>query len=175
MSEPNVRIRVKVGVNEAEIEAPLASLRQTIELLPEVIQRIPRTVARAETSPTSAQPVAADAERSRATEGIPSLIPQIKIERDDSLMNVITKLFSDSWGKRPHKLADVRGILESYGMVYSKQSVAVALLRLAQTGKLRRFKDQTGEFIYTASTVLAPERTEVVQLAEDVVLPPANL
>ncbi len=175
MSEPNVKIRVKVGVNEVEIEAPLASLRQAIELLPEVIQRIPGTAGRAETSSTLAPLVSTDAGRGGAAEGVPPFVPQIKIERDDSLMNVITKLFADSWGKRPRKLADVREVLDSYGMVYPKQSVAVALLRLAQTGKLRRFKDQTGEFIYTASTVLAPERTEAIQQAEDVVLPPANL
>ncbi len=173
MSEANVRIRVKVGVNEAEIEAPLSSLRQTIELLPEIIQRIPRPTARAETPQTTGPPSPSETEKP-TTESLRSKIPEIKIERDDSLTNVITKLFSDSWGKRPQKLADVREILESYGMVYSKQSVAVALLRLAQAGKLRRFKDEGGEFIYTASTGLSAEPSDLSQPAEELALQPAN-
>ncbi|MCP8309767.1 MAG: hypothetical protein H3Z53_04590, partial [archaeon] len=80
--------------------------------------------------------------------------PEIKVERDDSLPNVITKFFKDEWGRHPRKLSDVRDVLESYGLIYPKQSVAVALLRLAKEGKLRRFKDEGGEFVYTSSTSL---------------------
>lgn len=42
-------------MNEAEIEAPLSRLGQTVELLAEVIQRIPRISARAETTQTAVQ------------------------------------------------------------------------------------------------------------------------
>ncbi|HYR04747.1 MAG TPA: hypothetical protein VEO75_05095, partial [Nitrososphaerales archaeon] len=42
--------------------------------------------------------------------------------------------------------------LQSYGLNYPKQSVAVALLRLAKGSKIRRFKGEGGEFVYTVST-----------------------
>lgn len=38
-------------------------------------------------------------------------------------------------------------------MNYPKQSVAVALLRLAKTTKIRRFKAEDGEYVYTTSSV----------------------
>jgi len=50
----------------------------------------------------------------------------------------------------------VREVLQSYGMNYPKQSVAVALLRLAKATKIRRFKAEDGEFVYTASAMPLP-------------------
>jgi hypothetical protein len=46
---------------------------------------------------------------------------------------------------------EVREALQSYGLNYPKQSVAVALLRLAKGSKIRRFKGDAGEYLYTAS------------------------
>jgi len=54
------------------------------------------------------------------------------------------------WGREKRKLSDVREALQSYGLNYPKQSVAVALLRLAKTSKLRRFKAEDGEYVYTS-------------------------
>ncbi|MFC1755742.1 hypothetical protein ACFL96_20520, partial [Thermoproteota archaeon] len=83
--------------------------------------------------------------------------PEIHIDRGDSLTEIIVKLFVQLWGSKPRKLGEIREVLQSYGQVYPKQSVAVALLRLAQSGRLRRFKGESGEYVYTASTTLAPE------------------
>ncbi len=73
------------------------------------------------------------------------------LEKGDSLAEVIGKFFSGPWGRERRKLSDVREALQSYGLNYPKQSVAVALLRLAKTTKLRRFKAEDGEFVYTAA------------------------
>ena len=49
--------------------------------------------------------------------------------------------------------------MQSYGLNYPKQSVAVALLRLAKATKLRRFKAEDGEYVYTSAlNVAAPHR-----------------
>jgi hypothetical protein len=85
----------------------------------------------------------------------PSSIPTVTIEKGDSLSDVISKFFSDSWGRSPKKLMEVREALQSYGLNYPKQSVAVALLRLAKGSRIRRFKGEGGEFVYTASTGVA--------------------
>ena len=78
------------------------------------------------------------------------------LQKSDSLSEIVSKIFKESWGRKPRKLNQVREVLESYGLIYPKQSVAVTLLRLAQSGKLRRFKDE-GEFVYTASTSLSAQ------------------
>ena len=65
---------------------------------------------------------------------------------------MISKFFADPWGMSPRKLMEVREALQSYGLNYPKQSVAVALLRLAKSSRIRRFKGEGGEYVYTAST-----------------------
>ena len=67
---------------------------------------------------------------------------------------MIGKFFSGPWGRDRRKLSDVREALQSYGLNYPKQSVAVALLRLAKTTKIRRFKGEDGEFVYTSASTI---------------------
>jgi len=149
MSESIVKIKIKLGVNEAEIEAPLSVIKEAIHLLPEVVQHLPKS------TPAHLQTKFELVPEANIKEGktgdIAKILPEIKVEKNDSLPNVIIKFFQDSWGRQPHKLNDIKDALESYGLIYPKQSVAVALLRLAKDGKLRRFKDESGEYIYTSS------------------------
>jgi hypothetical protein len=154
----NVKIRVKSGESEAEVEASLSSIREAIQLIPEILAKLPRagagTRSLAVGSPgdvaaTKGPELESSAAQSPAT---PSAIPAVMIEKGDSLSDVISKFFSDSWGRSPRRLMEVREALQSYGLNYPKQSVAVALLRLAKGSRLRRFKGETGEYVYTAST-----------------------
>ena len=80
----------------------------------------------------------------------------VALEKGDSLSDVIGRFFADPWGRERRKLSDVREALQSYGLNYPKQSVAVALLRLAKTTKIRRFKADDGEFVYTSSAMMVP-------------------
>ena len=80
-----------------------------------------------------------------------SQYPKIIIEKNDSLSVIILKMFEDEWGKNPRKLNQVKEALEARGLIYPRQSVAVSLLRLAQSGKLRRFKGKNGEFVYVSA------------------------
>ncbi len=154
MSENIVKIRVRLGVNEAEIEAPLSAVKEALHLIPELVQHLPQSVATQPLQTKTESMAKIPTEEEFLTETKPKALPEIKVEKDDSLPNVITKFFKDEWGRHPRKLSDVRDVLESYGLIYPKQSVAVALLRLAKEGKLRRFKDEGGEFVYTSSTSL---------------------
>ncbi|MDV3243916.1 MAG: hypothetical protein LYZ66_01925 [Nitrososphaerales archaeon] len=83
----------------------------------------------------------------------PAQLPVVAVEKSDSLADIIGKFFADPWGGGRRKLSDVREALQSYGLNYPKQSVAVALLRLAKTTKIRRFKAEDGEYVYTTSSV----------------------
>ncbi len=166
MPSGDVKIRLKVGANEVEIEASTADIEKAVSLIPDMIQALPEEMLK-QSVPT---PVAQDTLESGRLENYtppssitkrsqPSNFPEIRIDRGSSLSDIITKLFLDPWGRNPRKLGEVREALQSYGQVYPKQSVAVALLRLAQSGRLRRFKGEGGEFVYTASTTLAAENT----------------
>ncbi|MFQ5940540.1 MAG: hypothetical protein ACE5KA_02425 [Nitrososphaerales archaeon] len=156
MSSNNVKIKVKFGVNEVEIESPLASIRDAVDVIPKIIRNLGSNVK-------SAENVAAELnEQINATQTKSSLyVPEIKIDKGDSLSDMLLKMFKDSWGKQPKRLSDVRKALDTYGLSYPKQSVAVTLMRLAQNGKLRRFKGSDGDFIYTAGSGLFVEPQEI--------------
>jgi hypothetical protein len=165
LSSDRIKIRVKSGQNEAEIEAEMGSIRDAIALIPEIARQfsdgrgeVRHTLAPNE--PTSWPP--------RAEARSQSDFPTITVEKGDSLSDIITKFFTDQWGKSPRKLSDVREALQSYGLNYPKQSVAVALLRLAKSSRIRRFKSEGGEFVYTASTSMMPSQVLILPDSEEV-------
>jgi hypothetical protein len=159
----NVKIRVKSGDSEVEIEASLSDIREAIDLIPEVLEKLPQATLERRSSAVAGS--SAQAATQRASEPAPvafqasaapsSSAPTVSIEKGDSLSDVISKFFADPWGRNPRKLMEVREALQSYGLNYPKQSVAVALLRLAKSSKIRRFKGEGGEYVYTVSTAAA--------------------
>jgi hypothetical protein len=152
-----VKIKVKSGESEAEVEAPLSNIREAIELIPEVLAKLPQVSAERRLPSVGSQHEAAAYRTQESAPAIvqiassPSSAPTVTIEKGDSLSDVISKFFSDSWGRSPRKLMEVREALQSYGLNYPKQSVAVALLRLAKGSRIRRFKGEGGEYVYTVS------------------------
>lgn len=156
------KIRVKLGLAEAEVEADPEHLREAIELIPEVAAKLPGVGAR---GVQDMKVIRAEQTDEPTVVPGPSQLPVITLGKGDSLADAILKFFADPWGRERRKLSDVREALQSYGMNYPKQSVAVALLRLAKATKIRRFKAEDGEFVYTTSampmtTGLPPRREE---------------
>ena len=141
-----IRVRVKTSTGEAEVEADPEHIREAIELVPELASKLPSGNALSQVSTGLQKPDPSEAE----SRGI---MPNVTVEKSDSLADIIGKFFTDPWGRESRKLSDVREALQSYGLNYPKQSVAVALLRLAKTTKIRRFKAEDGEYVYTASSV----------------------
>jgi hypothetical protein len=158
------KIRVRFGQAEAEVEADPEHLREAIDLVPELIARLPRQAR--EASPEGREPVAEAPMESR-DQSLSSQIPVVNLEKGDSLADVIGKFFAGPWGREKRKLSDVREALQSYGLNYPKQSVAVALLRLAKTTRLRRFKAEDGEFVYTSAVTPSTAPQPVAELSLD--------
>jgi len=159
------KIRVKIGQAEAEVEADPEHLKEAIELVPELAAKLP--TQRAEGPGERAEP-GIEIQGDVSPQGTPAELPVVMLEKGDSLADVIGKFFAGPWGRDRRKLSDVREALQSYGLNYPKQSVAVALLRLAKTTKLRRFKAEDGEYVYTsASNVPAAPRGPGEQLADE--------
>lgn len=164
MSEGNIKVRLKVGANEVEIEGSPSDIEKTISLIPKMIHALPEEMLKQSIQEPAIQHISESdrlekyiSSANNRKISISSKPPEIQIDRGDSLSEIITKLFMDTWGRKPRKLGEIREALQSYGQVYPKQSVAVALLRLAQSGRLRRFKGESGEYVYTTSTNLATE------------------
>lgn len=142
------KIRVKVGAAEAEVEADPEHLKEAIDLIPELASKLPKG------SPADSGhngPGVEVASISGPPTGGPSQLPTVTLDKGDSLADVVAKFFADPWGRERRKLSDVREALQSYGLNYPKQSVAVALLRQAKTTRIRRFKGEDGEYVYTAA------------------------
>lgn len=142
------KIRVRLGAAEVEVEADSDHLKDAIDLIPEVVKKLPGGEGPRQ-SPQTTQGLPAAGTDQRTP---PTALPTVNIGKSDSLADIIGKFFGDPWGRERRKLSDVREALQSYGLNYPKQSVAVALLRLAKTTKIRRFKAEDGEFVYTTST-----------------------
>jgi len=146
------KIRVRLGQAEAEVEAEPEHLREAIDLIPELVAKI-RVPARE--SATERGETVLGPSKEAPDQSLSSQTPVISLEKGDSLADVIGKFFSGPWGREKRKLSDVREALQSYGLNYPKQSVAVALLRLAKTTKLRRFKAEDGEYVYTSALTMS--------------------
>ena len=148
---------MKLGSAEVEVEAAPEQLKEAIQMVPELVSKLPSGEATYKGIP-AIQQISPDNNQ----QGQPSLtsLPAISVEKTDSLADVISKFFSVPWGKKKRKLSDVREALQSYGLNYPKQSVAVALLRLAKSSKIRRFKAEDGEYVYTIPTPIP--QTDVV-------------
>ena len=145
---------MKKGINEVEIEAPTSTLKDVIGMISEIMENIPLdTESHVIKDPRNISYTIQSGRDEVGTET--SNIPEINISKDDSLTMILSKTFRDYWGRTPRKLGEIREALQSYGLSYPKQSVA--LLRLAQSGKLRRFKNDGGEYVYTSSTTLMAE------------------
>jgi len=148
------KIRVKLGQAEAEVEAEPEHLREAIDLVPELAAKLPR---QAGGMAGDRREPSLELQGEVSQHGGSSQLPTVAVEKGDSLADVIGKFFSGPWGREKRKLSDVREALQSYGLNYPKQSVAVALLRLAKTTKLRRFKAEDGEYVYTSATTFAAQ------------------
>ena len=165
MSSNNVKIKVKFGTNEVEIESPLDSIHDAVDVIPNIIKNLGSNVKMVEDVRTGlTEHIGGIGTRSQID------MPEIKIEKVDSMSDIVVKMFKNSWGRQPRKLSDVRQALDTYGLSYPKQSVAVTLLRLAKNGKLRRYKGSDGDFLYIAANALVGDEHLV---ASDVV--PVNV
>jgi hypothetical protein len=164
LSSDRIKIRVRSGQNEAEIEAEIGQMRDAIALIPEITSKFPESRPELRHPAVPSEPASAPATLEARS---PAEIPAIAVEKGDSLSDIISKFFADQWGKNPRKLSEVRSALQSYGLNYPKQSVAVALLRLAKSSRIRRFKSDGGEYVYTASTSMMPSQVLILPDSEE--------
>jgi hypothetical protein len=76
--------------------------------------------------------------------------PKIVIKGGEPLTEILTTLFSSEWGREPRNLREVIEALETYGLYYSKSTVAVSLNRLVKRGVLRRIRGKDGVYRYVS-------------------------
>ena len=151
MSSEPIKLRIKKGLNEIEIESTVEQLNKISDTISEIFDKISDNNIQ---SPITSSNFDSNNDVDNNSSKISPQLPEFIVSKDESLSSILLKIFQDKWAKNPKKLGEIRQVLQSYGLSYPKQSVAVALLRLAQSGKLRRFKSNDGEYVYTASTAI---------------------
>ena len=151
MSSEPIKLRIKKGLNEIEIESTVEQLNKISDTISEIFDKISDNNIQ---SPITSSNFDSNNDVDNNSSKISNQLPEFIVSKDESLSSILLKIFQDKWAKNPKKLGEIRQALQSYGLSYPKQSVAVALLRLAQSGKLRRFKSNDGEYVYTASTAI---------------------
>jgi len=80
-------------------------------------------------------------------------LPKLTIKGGEALTDILSRLFSSRWGGELHTLREIIEALESYGLYYSKSTVAVSLNRLVKRGVLRRIKGKDGIYRYVTAKV----------------------
>ena len=147
MTTSITKIKLKISNAEVDIECDIHDLYEIISQIPKIIESLSDVSA----LNSIAKKFSINDNTAENTSNIP---PDIMINKSDSLTDILIKLFTSNWSNSPKKLNEIREILQLYGLMYPKQTVAVTLLRMAKSGRLRRFKSNTGEYVYTASTSL---------------------
>tara|TARA_B100000029_G_scaffold324890_1_gene317289 strand:- start:21104 stop:21583 length:480 start_codon:yes stop_codon:yes gene_type:complete len=147
MTTSLTKIKLKISNTEVDIECDINNLPDVISQIPNIM----KSVSNISKTDVSEENVHISDNSDEIQSSIP---PDIIINKSDSLTDVLLKLFLSNWSNEPKKLNEIRDVLQLYGLMYPKQTVAVTLLRMAKSGRLRRFKSNTGEYVYTASNSL---------------------
>jgi hypothetical protein len=157
-----MRLRVKVGYSEVEFEGTLDEIVSSIELIPRVVDA---TREAGSTAATSKSPMPSSDGPQIVQDDVKSLrqesdirLPPIQILKEDSIGDIVVKIVNSSWGKKPRKLDEIRKVLETLGFPLTRSTAAVTLLRLTKGGKIRRFKDEAGEYLYLQLISTAAEQ-----------------
>lgn len=145
-----MRLRVKFGHAEIEFEGTLDEMLSAIDLIPRIVD-IEKEIKTAEGEELAIEGKAmGSAGRvEKPTEQAGVFPPTVQISKEDSIADIVMKIINSPWGKVPRRLDEVKKALEAFGFPLPRSTVAVTLLRLTKSGKLRRFKDDAGEFVYS--------------------------
>ncbi len=161
-----MRLRVKTSYLETEFEGTLDEMVAAIELIPKIID-ITKDVKSATAldqvmvqSKNVVQMGHVPAQTPAQEVDLPS--PNIQLSKEDSIADIIMKLVNSLWGKKPRRLEEIKRALEISGFPLTRSTVAVTLLRLTKSGKIRRFKDSIGEYCYSPTISAIAEQTPQV-------------
>ena len=133
MSSPSSRIRERFGETAVGIESPADEVNEKVPTVQEFFDILSMK------SPRNGHSLAWPFTSVEQEDGRSSLPERSRARY------VLTKLFPEPWRWQAKKLHLVRDTRGPYGLVYLKQSVAVSLLCLTYSGKLRKCEDEYGE------------------------------
>ncbi|MCX8188581.1 MAG: hypothetical protein N3F64_02625 [Nitrososphaeria archaeon] len=144
-----MRLKIKIGSSEIEFEGDLKEISSILDIIPKIID-----ATKGASQYVLSAPISQPNQKTEMVEQEPTSeeLPTIQISKDDSIADIIMKIMNSPWGRKPRRLEDIKKSLETLGFPLTRSTVAVTLLRLTQSGKLRRFKDDKGEFCYSTLT-----------------------
>lgn len=125
-----IRVKIRIGQREIEIEASSGDLDSSLSLLDKVLSKLgpPEREVRLEAIPSAAVPLSAS--------GVESPPPLTESKLPDALM----QLLGSAWGSSPRTLREIAEALELNAKHYALPTIATALVRLTRSGRVRRLK-----------------------------------
>ena len=157
-----MRLRVKVGFSEVEFEGTMDEIVSAIDLIPSIVnvtKEAKAMVMQHQGSIPVNEEIQIEQEEAKSTTQESDLqLPSVQISKEDSIGDIIVKIVNSSWGKKPRKLDEIRKVLETLGFPLTRSTAAVTLLRLTKGNKIRRFKDESGEYLYLQLISTAAEQ-----------------
>lgn len=77
-------------------------------------------------------------------------LPQIP--RTTQCSEAVTSLLTDTWGKTPRKISELREAMEANAVFFPKTTLSGVLVWLVKKGTVRRYKDKKRGYLYTLNT-----------------------
>jgi len=145
-----MRLRIKVSGFEVEFEGTLEEMIPAIDSIPKIME-VTQEATRAHPKMASSEltgGVGPSFGEGPVAQEIDAGPPPIQVSKEDSIADIVVKVMNSPWGKKPRKLDEIRRMLEMLGFPLTRSTAAVTLLRLTKAGKIRRFKDESGEYLY---------------------------
>ena len=157
-----MHLRVKVSYSEVEFEGTIDEIVSAIDLIPRIVdvtKEAKTMVVQSQSSiPVNGEIQIEQEEAKSAPQESDLQLPPIQVSKEDSIGDIMVKIVNSSWGKKPRKLDEIRKVLETLGFPLTRSTAAVTLLRLTKGSKIRRFKNESGEYLYLQLISTAAEQ-----------------
>ena len=140
MGSSHFTLRVRIGDQEVELGGTLEEVMAALEDLEKIIGKVSMSFRNESMLGFSKE--VADIETSSKT-GYPT-IPQTK-----KCSEAILNLLRTEWGKTPRTLSELREGMGANAINFPSSTISGTLNWLVKKGRLRRWKGETGRYLYT--------------------------
>ena len=106
MSSELIKLRIKKGLNEIEIESTVEQLNQISDTISEIFDKISDSNGTQHSILQSS--FDANNNDDNALSNVSNQLPEFIVSKDESLSSILLKIFQDKWAKNPKKLGEIR-------------------------------------------------------------------
>lgn len=140
MSNSQFTLRVRIGDQEVEFGGTREEVMAALEDLEEIISKVSKAFRNE--SRSGAMGKLMDIEH-------PSKSRYPTIPQTKKCSEAVLNLLRTDWGKTPRKLSELREGMEANAIRFPSSTISGSLNWLVKKGRLRRWKGESGRYLYT--------------------------